>query len=143
MQASDQLETIYKIGALIFDAKHRVLAVHKRGKPAHEFIVPGGKIEAGETDEQCLRRELMEELGVTVKAFTFYGEFADVAIYEPKRLVMRAYVVEITGEPVSSCEIDQLAWLGADFASSGYRFASILGKQILPKLRQEGRLKTV
>jgi ADP-ribose pyrophosphatase YjhB (NUDIX family) len=52
--------TIIKIGAIIFDESGQLMAVHKKGKPMHELIVPGGIMEHGENDEKTLRRELNE-----------------------------------------------------------------------------------
>ncbi|WP_131794969.1 NUDIX hydrolase [Fluoribacter gormanii] len=134
------VKTIFKAGALIFDAQHRVLAVHKRGKPPNEYIVPGGKIEPGETDEEALRRELLEELNVRVLSVTLYDEFQAKAIYEDALLVMRTYFVVIERAPVPGSEIDHFIWLDAHFETSGYQFASILGQQILPRLLAEGHL---
>lgn len=130
----NKLETILKIGALIFDANKRLLAVHKRGKPMNELIVPGGKVEANETYEQTLRREIAEELNTNIKEFEYYGEFQAKAIYEEKWLIMRTYLVSLDGEPSPSNEIDELVWLDHDYQASAYTFASILGQQILPKI---------
>lgn len=136
-----ELTTIIKIGAIILDAKGRMLAVHKRGKPENELIVPGGKVEDGETDAETLQRELMEELNASVVNFHPYGTFEGIAIYEPCKLIMRTYLVTLANTPTASGEIDRLVWLDANFAESPYQFASILGKQILPRLLHEGRLK--
>lgn len=125
---------IYKVGAIIFDDQQRLLAVHKKGKPKNELIVPGGVQASGETDEQTLRREIWEELSANVTSFQFYDQFEAQAIYEAKWLIMRVYVVTLGRAPVASQEIDQLVWLDSDYLKSGYQFASILGKQLLPRV---------
>lgn len=126
--------SIFKIGAIIFDEQGKMLAVHKKGKPANELIVPGGVRENNETDEQTLRREIWEELSANVTSFQFYDQFEAQAIYEDKWLIMRVYVVTLDRAPQASQEIDQLVWLGADYQQTQYQFASILGQQILPRL---------
>lgn len=137
MSSSAQL--IHKVGAIILDETGRMLAVHKRGKPAGELIVPGGKIEHHENHETALRRELREELGVELLTMTPFNVFEAVPIYESGLLIMYVYHVAISGEPVPSHEIDQLVWLDENYLTSGYTFASILGQKILPSVFQLNR----
>jgi 8-oxo-dGTP diphosphatase len=67
---------IFVAAALIFE-KGR-LFVAKRGDckyeyVAHKYEFPGGKIESGETGEECVKRELKEELDLDVKVGGMYA----------------------------------------------------------------------
>ena len=38
-----------------------------------KWISPGGKVEAGETPDECVAREVLEETGLKLKSWVFHG----------------------------------------------------------------------
>ena len=64
---AERKHTEVAVGILLRDDGAMLLSTRPPGKPyAGYWEFPGGKLEAGETVEQALRRELIEELGVTI-----------------------------------------------------------------------------
>jgi 8-oxo-dGTP diphosphatase len=67
MMSESRQHTEVAVGILIRDDGALLLSSRPEGKPyAGYWEFPGGKLEAGETVVQALRRELIEELGVTI-----------------------------------------------------------------------------
>lgn len=66
-EASERKPVDVAVGVL-FDADDRFLLTSRPGGKVYAgyWEFPGGKLEAGETVEQALRRELHEELGITI-----------------------------------------------------------------------------
>lgn len=63
------------VHGVIINASGSIL-LHKR-EDSPIWAVPGGKIELHESVEQCLRREMQEELGVEVSAKRLIGMYTD------------------------------------------------------------------
>jgi len=59
------------ITAVIKDDK--ILLAHGRGFPANRYSVIAGFVEPGETLEECVEREVMEEVNITVKNIKYFG----------------------------------------------------------------------
>ena len=67
IEAAARQHTEVAVGNLLSEDDALLLTSRPEGKPyAGYWEFPGGKLEAGETVEQALRRELEEELGVTI-----------------------------------------------------------------------------
>ena len=82
---------------------------------------PGGKVENGETPEECLARELYEELGILTRIGEKCAESSHQYDHGNFRIV--AYLVEwIAGEPRPNVH-DRLEWVEID---------DIDGHQLLP-----------
>jgi 8-oxo-dGTP diphosphatase len=98
--------------AVIVDSEGRILLVRKRGTTA--FMQPGGKVDDDESALDALRRELAEELDVTVlpSQIRALGRYVAEAANEPDHLVdAELFAVTLHDEPRASAEIDEIAWI--------------------------------
>jgi 8-oxo-dGTP diphosphatase len=89
------------VGALIFQGDS-VLLVQRGKEPLKGFwSLPGGAVEAGELVEEALRREVLEETGLTVRIARFAEIFErimpDAAGQIEYHYVLLDYVCEVTG----------------------------------------------
>ena len=97
----------------LVDADGRVLVAQRpEGKAmAGLWEFPGGKVEAGETPEACLIRELAEELGVDTAASCLAPlTFASHA-YDDFHLLMPLYVCRIWQGRAEAREAQALRWV--------------------------------
>jgi 8-oxo-dGTP diphosphatase len=85
--------------ALIFrDGKLLITQRHAKSHLGGLWEFPGGKREAGETFEQCLAREILEELGVEISIGELFQEISHT--YPEKSVRLKFFVCKlISGEP--------------------------------------------
>ena len=96
----------------LVDADGRVLLAQRPpGKPmAGLWEFPGGKVEAGETPEQTLIRELEEELGIVVKEACLAPLTFASHTYPEFHLLMPLYVCRRWDGVVTAREGQSLTW---------------------------------
>jgi 8-oxo-dGTP diphosphatase len=110
--ADRQTNVVTVIACVLVDADGRVLLAQRpEGKAmAGLWEFPGGKLEAGETPEDCLIRELKEELGITVKPACLAPlTFASHA-YESFHLLMPLFVARKWLGELEAREGQKLVW---------------------------------
>lgn len=60
-----QSREIPAVGAVVFDPEGRLLLIQRGNPPAQgQWSLPGGRVEAGESGEEAVVRELREETGL-------------------------------------------------------------------------------
>ena len=110
---AEPAEVVLVAAVALIDADGRVLLARRpKGKAmAGLWECPGGKVEAGETPEAALVRELDEELGIEVAPsclapFTFASH-----AYEDFHLLMPLFVCRVWEGPVRPREGQETAWV--------------------------------
>ena len=80
----------------------RVLLV-RRGKPPSEgeWAIPGGSVELGETLQEAVRREILEETGISIRVGEPIHIFDDVRRDEAGHIRFHYVILDFSGEFLS------------------------------------------
>jgi 8-oxo-dGTP pyrophosphatase MutT (NUDIX family) len=102
------------VRAAVVDERERILLLRYGDEYGYWWVTPGGGREAGETDEQTLRRELREEIGlVAFEVGSLLWERTGWTLDEPGfgSFLSRVYLVRVDRfEPPHLTEALELRW---------------------------------
>lgn len=106
-------DPILVAAAIVLNGRGQMLSVRKRG--TEKFMQPGGKIDAGETPLDALRRELLEEVELDLPDgpdVVGQGVFSAPAAHEPGRTVTaHVFAFRHDGPVRISSEIEEFRWI--------------------------------
>ncbi len=131
------MKTIKKVALAVFKDK-KILQVRTNKQP-DVFYTLGGKIEKGESEIDCLKREVKEEIGCEVdeNSIQFLTEFEDIAHGKGETMLnIRMYQGELIGEPEPSSEVVEIDYF--DTRSDKKNLSTIGQRTIFPWLKEHG-----
>ncbi len=135
-----------KIGLLILNETSDKFLVCEPGtayleKKVTQYLMPGGQLEEN-SDEECLIREIKEELNCEVDkgSLKYIGEYIAEAAYPGRDVMIRLYQGKVIGQPKASSEIGALHWIGAVDVENE-KVSPIIRKKIIPDLIKKKILK--
>ncbi|PKM80971.1 MAG: 8-oxo-dGTP diphosphatase MutT [Firmicutes bacterium HGW-Firmicutes-14] len=128
------METIVVTAAVIRKGDRFLIAQRKKGSHQEmKWEFPGGKVEQGEHPEDCLRREIKEELGVTVEVTDICQVVSHN--YDARHIILLCYKCDLTqGEPETR-DCHDYRWV-TPAEMAGYEFAPA-DIPVVEKLRGE------
>ncbi len=102
------------VGALIHDGAGKILMIRTR-KWSDKWGIPGGKIERGETCENALRREMMEETALEISGirFVMVQESIDSTQFiRPEHFLLLNYLAKADSHDVTlNNEAEEFVWV--------------------------------
>ncbi|MDR4984169.1 DNA mismatch repair protein MutT [Bacillus cereus] len=99
--------------AIIFNSTSSKIAVVQKGE---RYFLPGGGMEDNETKDECLHRELLEELGWAIEIEQYIGNVARYFYAEKEDTYYLNdgffYIANMVNQQTENCEVDHvLRWM--------------------------------
>ena len=106
------MKTVFVSAAIIHDGRNIYLARKAKGEYKGFWEFPGGKIEAGETHQQALVREIQEELDTKITVGDLIGTIE--YDYPTFHLSMECFWCEVVDGELKLLEAEDARWLSKD-----------------------------
>jgi 8-oxo-dGTP pyrophosphatase MutT (NUDIX family) len=120
------------------------LLMQRRGEDPeiNKWVIFGGGVENGETEEQALRREIKEELGYDLRGIRFFGRYRDNGIEQ---------AIFVADDPVESDGLKLNEGLGMEFFSVldlqslaiGFNFKQIIDDYLSQKIMEDQKIDKI
>ena len=139
MQNTEKQIIIRKNGIAVFRDKKILMARSKKNPEV--FYFPGGKMEAGETDIQCMERETMEELSASIDVANtkFLERFQEPAHNKLNILIdISLYETNLLDDPKPSSEVEEIRYFDS---SIDPKHLDILGKKVFAWLKKNDYIR--
>ena len=78
------------------------------------WIFPGGKLNENESPEDCVKREMLEEMGLVIEKYESIGEMQN--IWKERDDLLYLFVCQVTDDKITinKKEIREFAWFPGD-----------------------------
>ena len=113
------MKKVFVVAGVIINEKKILCAQRSKNNLNYiskKFEFPGGKIEKFETDEQCLKREILEELSLEIEINDFYMLVNH--IYPDFKLNMKVYLCSSNNRDTILKEHISCKWLSLEKISN-------------------------
>ncbi|MBU1037620.1 MAG: 8-oxo-dGTP diphosphatase MutT [Candidatus Omnitrophica bacterium] len=102
---------MFRVTAAVIEKDGKILIAKRRIGDRHggRWEFPGGKIDAGETPEECLKRELKEELGIEAEIGELICSSTFKYMFVPLELLV--YKVRHISGKFRALDHDELKWV--------------------------------
>ncbi|GAB4364948.1 MAG: (deoxy)nucleoside triphosphate pyrophosphohydrolase [Calditrichia bacterium] len=99
------------LAAIIQDEEGRVLIARRRDhiSQGSKWEFPGGKLRPGETPEDCLIREIEEELGITIIILSIFAAVNHA--YPDKNILLLAYKAKYVSGEIRLTDHQAARWI--------------------------------
>lgn len=131
------MNIIKKVALAVFKDK-KIMLVRSKNQ-ANVFYTLGGKLEEGESDLDCLKREVREEVECEVDedSINYLVTFEDIAHGKVETLLnIKLYEGMLKGDPKPSSEIAEINYF--DSNSDKKHLSEIAQTKIFPWLKKHG-----
>lgn len=129
------MKTIHKIAAMVI-LDNKFIMVRKFGKDTWTSL--GGRIEEGETESECLLREIKEEVNCNAKILRKLGDFEDKAAFDDAIIRLSVYLAYLIGDPeIIDNELEEFAFIGKNWEEEGIKLTKIMTEQVIPYMIRE------
>ena len=128
------MKKITVAAGIVLNTQQQLLLVRKHN--TRFFMQVGGKLEPDEAPEDCILREIAEEIGCQAKIIQYVGRFETAAANELDHLLIsHVFHVELDTAPQIAAEIAELKWI--DWDEQTTPLAPLTREIVLPWVREQ------
>lgn len=124
---ADKYSTREAARAIVFDDKNFIALLH--ATKTHYYKLPGGGIEKGETKEEALKRECLEEIGCNVEIIKELGFTVEYRKEFDLKQISYCYIAKLVGEKGTPN-------LEKDEAEEGFKTVWVTLKDAMEKVKE-------